>query len=113
MLEQTLRSSLTSLWFLAIWSLATAISLAVLWRDLMRNNAHLVSLMKWVWTFTVAYSGPLGLAVYYCSGDPLFWSSLVFSLSVGLIAAYPVNVLLIRLGVKKGMHSPKHMAHGD
>lgn len=46
-------------------------------------------------------------------GDPLFWSSLVFSLSVGLLAAYPVNVLLILMGVKEGMHSPREMdGHG-
>jgi hypothetical protein len=32
---------------------------------------------------------------------------------VGLLAAYPVNVLLILTGVKKGMHSPAEMArHG-
>ena len=28
-----------------------------------------------------------------------------------LTVAYPVNVLLIRFGVKEGMHSPKEMAH--
>lgn len=39
-------------------------------------------------------------------GEPLFWSALVFSLSLGLFAAYPVNVLLIRMGVKKGMGNP-------
>lgn len=38
--------------------------------------------------------------------DPLFWASLVVSLSLGLFAAYPVNILLISLGVKEGMHSP-------
>lgn len=36
--------------------------------------------------------------------DILFWSSLIFSLSMGFIAAYPVNVALIRMGVKEGMH---------
>ncbi len=220
-MEQVLRTTLTSWWFLAIWALAVAVSLGVLWRDLARNNAHLVGLMKWVWSFTVLYSGPLGLAGYFYSGrkeiardsiwrkgfrsvahcysgcgageivgvviaagilalgnwwiagitfalayvagyaltagpliqegvavkqalwdafysetasitvmevtavgvdlwlaarttmgDVLFWSSLVFSLSIGLLAAYPVNVLLIRMGVKKGMHSPKHMPEG-
>ena len=44
-------------------------------------------------------------------GEPLFWSSLFLSLSLGLLAAYPVNVLLIRMGVKKGMHDPREMAH--
>lgn len=42
--------------------------------------------------------------------DPLFWGSLSFSLSCGLLAAWPVNVLLIRLGVKAGMHDPREMA---
>jgi hypothetical protein len=42
--------------------------------------------------------------------DPIFWSSLVVSLTAGLAAAYPVNVLLIRFGVKEGMHSPREMA---
>jgi len=42
--------------------------------------------------------------------DPLFWGSLAFSLSCGLLAAWPVNVLLIRLGVKAGMHDPREMA---
>lgn len=39
--------------------------------------------------------------------QPLFWGALVFSLTIGLIAAYPVNVLLIRLGVKGGMGDPR------
>jgi hypothetical protein len=43
-------------------------------------------------------------------GDTLFWSALVFSLSMGLIAAYPVNVLLIKWGVKEGMANPASMA---
>jgi hypothetical protein len=40
-------------------------------------------------------------------GEVLFWSSLAFSLSMGLIAAYPVNVILIALGVKRGMADPR------
>jgi hypothetical protein len=47
-------------------------------------------------------------------GEPLFWTSLVVSLSAGLIAAYPVNIALIRMGVKSGMHDPRetHGHHG-
>lgn len=47
--------------------------------------------------------------------EPLFWSSLAFSLTMGLLAAYPVNVLLVKFGVKEGMHNPKHraMSHHD
>ena len=39
--------------------------------------------------------------------DPLFWTSLSVSLSLGLLAAYPVNVLLIHFGVKEGMMDPR------
>lgn len=47
-------------------------------------------------------------------GHALFWNSLVISLSCGLLAAWPVNLVLIRLGVKKGMHNPREMAkQGD
>lgn len=44
-------------------------------------------------------------------GEARFWASMVFSLSMGLLAAYPVNLLLIHFGIKEGMHSPKEMAH--
>jgi len=48
-------------------------------------------------------------------GEPLFWGGLVLSLTVGLAAAYPVNVLLIRWGIKvrwgtrEGMMDPREM----
>lgn len=46
-------------------------------------------------------------------GEPLLWAALVTSLSMGLIAAYPVNVLLIAFGVEEGLHDPREMAdHG-
>jgi hypothetical protein len=219
MVESALKAVLTDPAFLRVWGVAVAVSLGVLVWDLRRNNARLGVLMRWVWGFTVLYSGPLGLGGYYYSGraqiardslwrrgfrsvahcysgcgagevvgvvitaglfslgnwwvagvtfalayaagyaltvgplmeegvglkdamrdafysetasitvmeivaistdlwlsqgatmgQALYWSSLVFSLSMGLIAAYPVNVLLIRFGVKEGMHSPKEMA---
>lgn len=219
MIETILKGILTDPLFLVVWGLLLALSLGVLIRDLIRNNPQLGGLMKWVWIFTVLYSGPLGLWIYFYSGraqiardslwrrgfrsvahcysgcgageivgifvtvgllslgnwwvagvtfalayvagfgltvgplmqegvglrqalwdafysetasitmmetvaigtdlwlsqgatmgHALFWSSLVFSLSVGLIAAYPVNVILIALGVKAGMHSPKEGA---
>lgn len=50
-------------------------------------------------------AGPAGI------GSALFWGALAVSLTVGLAAAYPVNVLLIYFGVKAGMHSPKDHAH--
>ncbi|MFB6185441.1 MAG: DUF4396 domain-containing protein, partial [Halobacteriaceae archaeon] len=38
--------------------------------------------------------------------DILFWTGLIFSLSIGFLAAYPVNVILIQIGVKEGMQNP-------
>lgn len=65
----------------------------------------------------VAIGVDLWLAGKSTMGDVLFWSSLVVSLTLGLVAAYPVNVILIKLGIKEGMHNPKKMAeemnHGD
>ena len=221
MLEERLKSLLTDPAFLWVWCGLVAVSLAVLIYDLKTANPQTPSLMKLVWSFTVLYSGPLGLAVYFYSGrrqiardslwrrgfrsvahcysgcgagevvgvfiaaglfglgnwwiagitfvlayvagfaltvgplmqegvplhralwdavysetasitvmeivaisvdlwlagnagmgDPIFWASLVFSLSMGLLAAYPVNLLLIAWGVKEGMHSPKESHDG-
>ncbi|MEQ8966077.1 MAG: DUF4396 domain-containing protein [Azospirillaceae bacterium] len=207
---------------LAAWLVIVAVSLGVLLRDLARANPEIVGTMRWVWILTVAYSGPLGLWIYFWSGrrqiprddiwrrsfrsvahcysgcgmgeiaglvltvgilslstawvagvtfafayvagfaltvgplvqggetfgqavvdalwsetasitvmeivafgvdlwlagsagmgEPLFWLSLVVSLTCGLVAAYPVNVLLIRLGVKEGMHDPRAHAGAD
>lgn len=218
-LQKTLQSFLTNPVFLGVWGVLVLLSVGVLIRDLRTNNEILGTLMKYVWIFTVLYSGPLGLAVYWYSGrtqishdslwrkgfrsvshcysgcgageitgvviavgllalgnlyaalitfslayvfgyamtigplmedgvpfkeavldafytetasitvmeivaistdlwlageatmtDVLFWSALVFSLSLGLLAAFPVNVLLIRFGVKEGMMNPAKMA---
>ncbi|MBK5969123.1 MULTISPECIES: DUF4396 domain-containing protein [Thiorhodovibrio] len=206
-------------WILTAWLLLAGASLVTLAVDLRRANPEIAGLMQWVWLLTVAYSGPLGLALYYWSGrkqiprddlwrracrstahcysgcgggeiagvliaagllslgnlwvaglsfllayvagfaltagpliqegvatrqalrdafitesasitvmeitaisvdlalagkatiaEPLFWNSLIISLSLGFAAAYPVNALLIRLGVKQGMHDPRAMA---
>ena len=58
----------------------------------------------------VAIGTDLWLAGDAAMGDVLFWTALVFSLSMGLLAAYPVNVLLIHLDVKEGMMNPAQMA---
>lgn len=217
--QTTLQNALTNPTYLAVWAVLVAASLGVLVRDLRTNNRALGRLMKFVWGFTVLYSGPFGLAGYWYSGrtqidhdslwrkgfrsvshcysgcgtgevtgivlaagllaldtlwvaavtfafayvmgyaltagplleegfglreavldalysetasitvmevvaigtdlwlageatmgDVLFWTALVFSLTLGLIAAYPVNVLLVRLGVKEGMMNPAEMA---
>ncbi|WP_102109089.1 DUF4396 domain-containing protein [Oceaniglobus roseus] len=44
-------------------------------------------------------------------GEVLFWSSMVISLTAGLVAAYPVNVLLLKFGVKEGMMDPRMTDH--
>ncbi|WP_022834394.1 DUF4396 domain-containing protein [Salisaeta longa] len=56
----------------------------------------------------VAIGADLLLAGSAHMGQTLFWGALIFSLSLGLFAAYPVNVLLIKWGVKEGMMNPKH-----
>jgi uncharacterized membrane protein len=216
-----LRDIITATPVLIGWGVLVVASLVALVRDLRRNNPEIVGLMKAVWILTVAYSGPIGLAVYgysgrkqirrdsiwrrglrstaHCysgcgageivgvviaagilslgtwpvaitsfalaylagvaltigplmqegvrlgtatwdavttetasitvmevvaigvdlfmagsatAGQALFWASLALSLTVGFVAAFPVNVILIRLGIKAGMHSPKeHAAH--
>lgn len=58
----------------------------------------------------VAIGVDIRLAGEATIGEPLFWSSLIFSLSIGLIAAYPVNLALIHQGVKEGMGNPATMA---
>ncbi|MDX1635482.1 MAG: DUF4396 domain-containing protein, partial [Marinobacter sp.] len=40
-------------------------------------------------------------------GDALFWASLYISLSLGLFAAWPANLLLIHFGLKGGMADPR------
>ncbi|MDX1662022.1 MAG: DUF4396 domain-containing protein [Gemmatimonadota bacterium] len=55
----------------------------------------------------VAIGVDIWLAGEATMGEPLFWSALFFSLSMGLLAAYPVNVLLVRFGVKEGMMDPR------
>jgi hypothetical protein len=214
-----LRTFFDQWWLVATWGTLAASCVWLLLRDFRRCNPEIAGLMKFVWIFTTAYSGPLGLWVYWSSGrkqiprdslwrrgarsvahcysgcglgeitgvlitvglfslgnwwvagvtfalayvagfaltvgplmqegvgfgqamldafysetasitvmeivavttdlvlagsatmsDPIFWSSLVVSLTAGLAAAYPVNVLLIRFGVKEGMHSPREMA---
>lgn len=54
----------------------------------------------------------LWLAASATPGDTLFWTSLLLSLTAGLIVAYPVNVALVYLGVKGGMANPRDSAAG-
>lgn len=205
-----------------IWAILVVSALAVLWWDIRKRNQALPSMMKLVWTLTVLYSGPIGLAIYWWSGRTqidhdsfwrrgsrstshcysgcglgeivgitlaqgilafntiwvvlitfgfaylfgyalnigplmqegssfseaswdavlsetpsitimeiaaistdlllagtagigsiLFWMAMAFSLSVGFIAAYPINAGLISLGVKEGMMNPKEMGESS
>lgn len=59
-----------------------------------------------------AISLDIWLAADATMAEPLFWGSLIFSLSIGLVAAYPVNVLLVHLGVKGGMGDPRDTQSG-
>ncbi|HJL43885.1 MAG TPA: DUF4396 domain-containing protein [Myxococcales bacterium LLY-WYZ-16_1] len=55
----------------------------------------------------VAIGLDIGLAGSAAPSDVRFWTVLFLSLSTGLLAAYPVNVWLIRKGVKSGMANPQ------
>lgn len=221
-IQTILQTILTNPQLLAVWGTLVSVCLLILFRDLTHNNAALGTLMKYVWGFTVLYSGPFGLAVYWYTGrtqikhdsiwrrsfrsvchcysgcgtgeiigvtiavgvlslanlwvaaltfacaytlgfaltvgplledgvplktalldafytdtasitvmeivaisvdlwlagdagltSTLFWTALIFSLSIGLFAAYPVNVLLIKYGVKDGMMNPQQMRDQD
>ncbi|MCA0919674.1 DUF4396 domain-containing protein [Pseudooceanicola nanhaiensis] len=59
----------------------------------------------------VAISVDLLLAGNAGMGEVIFWSSLVVSLTLGLVAAYPVNLTLIKAGVKEGMMDPRMTDH--
>ncbi len=56
---------------------------------------------------TVAIGVDQWLAGDATMSDVLFWTSLSTSLTLGFLAAYPVNLLLVRLGVKEGMMDPR------
>ena len=60
-----------------------------------------------------AISLDLWLAAGATMSEPLFWNSLILSLSIGVVAAYPVNVLLVHFGVKEGMGDPRDTTAGS
>jgi len=66
-------------------------------------------------SITVMEVTAIGLSIWLAAnagmGDIRFWSSLIVSLTCGLIAAYPVNILLIHFGVKEGMMDPRMTDH--
>ncbi len=60
----------------------------------------------------VAVTVDLNLAGTAGMGQVIFWSSIIVSLTCGLIAAYPVNLILLRFGIKDGMMDPRHQMIG-
>lgn len=213
--RDVIKPLLASWWTLGLWATLNIVSLGVLWWDIRGQNQNIPSMMKFVWSLVVAYSGPIGLGVYWYTGrtqidhdslwrqgfrstshcysgcgagevvgitaatiilsfstlwvvvatftaayvfgyaltvgpllqegvgfgeamkdafysetpsitimeiaaigtdlllaggatwtEPLFWTALLFSLTIGFIFAYPVNVALIGMGVKEGMGNP-------
>ena len=58
---------------------------------------------------TVAIGSDIYLAGEATMGEPVFWASLAVSLSLGFLAAYPVNLGLLHFGVKEGMGDPSSM----
>lgn len=63
-----LRSFLSDPVFPITWAVTSALALLVIAWDLKRRNDQLGGLMKLVWLLTTAYSGPIGLAVYFATG---------------------------------------------
>lgn len=54
--------------FLLIWGVSVAFGLSIVIFDLIMSNSELSTVMKAVWALTVAYSGLIGVALYYWSG---------------------------------------------
>ena len=70
-------------------------------RDALYSETASIAVME-----IVAISVDIWLSGDATMGEVRFWSSMLVSLSLGLLAAFPVNLLLIQQGVKTGMHSP-------
>lgn len=75
-------------------------------RDALWSETPSITVME-----IVAIGVDLTLAGNAGMGEPLFWSSMIVSLTCGLIAAYPVNLILIRMGIKQGMMDPRNTDH--
>lgn len=76
-------------------------------RDAVKAETPSITVME-----VVAIAVDLSLAGNAGMGEPIFWVSLVTSLTCGLLAAWPVNLWLIRHGVKEGMMDPRMTDHG-
>ncbi|ETX14058.1 multicopper oxidase [Roseivivax halodurans JCM 10272] len=115
--------SLASIWVSAItFALAYVFGFALTvgpmvqggtpWREALRDAA-----IAETPSITVMEVTAIGVSLWLASGAGMgevrFWTSLIVSLSCGLFAAWPVNVALIRFGVKEGMMDPRHTHHGS
>ncbi|WP_238942358.1 DUF4396 domain-containing protein [Marinobacter sediminum] len=76
------------------------------------KGAFLAETISIVVMESVAITTDLYLGGQATMSDALFWSSLYVSLSLGLFAAWPANLLLIRYGLKGGMGDPRD-EHGQ
>lgn len=111
--------ALSNLWVaLATFSLAYVFGFALTMGPLMQEGESFNAALKDAFYSEtasiavmeiVAIGADLWLAGEATMSDVLFWSALIVSLTLGLAAAYPVNVLLIKLGVKEGMMNPRMM----
>ncbi|MFB6091521.1 MAG: DUF4396 domain-containing protein [Haloquadratum sp.] len=76
-------------------SLSTAV------RDALYTETPSITVME-----VVAIGTDILLAGEATIGTALFWGGLITSLSLGFVAAYPINVALVAAGVKGGMGDP-------
>ncbi|WP_049943341.1 DUF4396 domain-containing protein [Halolamina sp.] len=72
----------------------------------MRSTAHCYSGCGLGEAMGVTIAAGIYLAGEATIGDPVFWASLAVSLSIGFLAAYPINLALLHFGVKEGMGNP-------
>lgn len=80
--------------------------LGVAMRDAIYSETPSIAVME-----VVAIGVDLTIAGNAGPAQVLFWSSMIVSLTCGLLAAYPVNLVLIRMGVKEGMMDPRNTRH--
>ncbi|MBX0322105.1 DUF4396 domain-containing protein [Halomicroarcula sp. F13] len=77
-------------------------------RDALYSETPSITVME-----VVAIGADLFVAAEAHITDVLFWLALVLSLSLGFLAAFPVNLALVSVGVKEGMQNPAEMGQGS
>ncbi len=103
---ESVRQILSDPWFLVLWAALVLPSVAWVIHDLRTRNAHLVSLMKVVWAFTVIYSGPLGLLIFRLTGRKEIPADGLWRHSITLAGLVPGAVVGARSGATCG-HAPQ------